>query len=111
MIYLEHTEDERSVLVPLPAETGGGGLTLVVRSAVNLTEARFAGGSRTDPRSMYAEFPVALPAGFPAGSCEYRVEEDGETVASGVAQVGEYGSGDMQYEKDTTYEQYESEDA
>lgn len=94
------------MLVPIPAEAGGGRLELVLKSSVNLTEARFGNGSRSG-RSLYAEFPVALPQGAPEGSYEYRVEEGGETVASGVAQVGEYGSGDVQYERDTAYEQYD----
>lgn len=98
------------MLVPLPAETRGGRLVLVVRSAVNLTEARSGDGARA-VRSMYAEFPMTLPADMPEGSYEYRVEEDGEAVASGVAQLGGFSPDVVQYERETVYEQYEGRKA
>lgn len=126
MIYIENTTAPQQVQVPFGREAGGQGLlSLVLRSTVDLTETAslqfgddfngdYAIGSAAPEGtagSLYVTFSVSLPEGVQPGSHEYRVEQDGQALVSGVAQVGVYPSVErVQYQKDVIYEQYETGD-
>lgn len=108
MIYLSNTTGSQRVVVPATGITPEGAMSLELYSTVDLElKAEAEAVPLNEPGHCFL-LEISLPEGLPSGSYEYRVTRKGETLTSGVAQVGDYPDpSPAQYEKEINYVQYE----
>ena len=107
MIYLQNTTESQVLFVPRSGAVPEGDLVLKAKNTIDLeTEIE---ETVTDLRTsdLYFNLAIALPAGLPDGEYEYSLSVEGVTLSTGLLVIGE-NSTPSQYEKDITYEQYET---
>lgn len=108
MLYLDHTTDPQPVRIPREEGSAGGTLFLTLRSTVDQSTVTLT-PTVTGDGHHYFHLTAALPQGMTEGEYEYTLLADGETVASGLAIVGDYSTERTTYNNDITYEQYTTE--
>lgn len=108
MIYLHNTTEAQVMFVPKNTAVPAGVLRFVAKNTIDLSVEvnRFVRDLRTS--DLYFNLSVALPAGIPNGEYEYTLSVGDAVLSSGLLVVGENANA-SQYNKDVTYEQYETE--
>lgn len=107
MIYLRNTTESQAVFIPRNGDTPDGDLVLHMASTIDHVE-YFQVVTDLKTSDIYFSVGVDLPAGLPDGEYEYTLTADGIAVSTGLMVLGEPSS-PSQYERDITYEQYETE--
>lgn len=109
MIYLQNTQEAQEVYVPRSnGMTPDGDLVFKARNTINLTEEIDLYVSDLQVSDLYYFLAVTLPDEVTDGEYEYELKFEDTILATGLLVVGDFAKPD-QYEKDVTYEQYETE--
>lgn len=91
MIYLKNIAAKQVLRVPVSGlGAGAAEPVLTLRSATGNRDVYAMPWQEGVEEPGYLRGTIALPAGLPDGEYEYVLAEDGRTLASGVAQVGDY---------------------
>jgi len=119
MVYLQNITESQPLAIPRPCRIPFGELTLQARSTVDLDKVMDVQVLDLRLSDQYIFLAVSVPAGCPNGEYQYTVSAGDEVVTTGLmilCQEGEgfaiIGDGDFsreEYNKKTTYEQYETE--
>lgn len=108
MIYLQNITTAQTVTIPRTTETQGA-MSMILRSTVDNSIVTQTGVVNTANSRLYWEFAVTLPAGLDRGEYQYEVTQGGETIACGLATIGDYVRESADYHKTIQYGQYQSE--
>ena len=108
MIYLRNTDESQVMFVPKGGTIPQGDLVFKAKSTIDL--ALEINEAVTDLRTsdLYFNLAITLPAGVPCGEYEYTLLAGIIQVSTGLLVIGENAQ-PRQYEKEITYEQYETE--
>lgn len=108
MIYLHNTTEPQVIYVPRNMETPQGDIVFRAKSTIDLAVEVEMVVINLETSALYYNIAVTLPAGVPDGEYEYSLSVGDTIIASGLLAIGGY-SDPSQYNKDITYEQYETE--
>ena len=109
MIYLQNTQEAQEVHVPRSiGMIPQGDLVFKAKNTINLTEEIDLYVSDLQVSNLYYFLAVILPENVTNGEYEYTLSYEDTTLATGLLVVGDYAQPD-QYEKEISYEQYETE--
>ena len=109
MIYLQNTQEAQEVYVPRSnGMTPDGDLVFKAKNTINLTEEIDLYVSDLQVSDLYYFLAVTLPENVTDGEYEYSLSFEDTILATGLLVVGDY-SRPEQYDKEITYEQYETE--
>ena len=108
MIYLQNTTESQVLFIPRDGATPQGNLVFKAKSTIDLAVEVNQAVIDLQTSNLYFRLAVALPAGLPTGEYEYTLLAGDTIVASGLLVIGE-NTHPNQYEKEITYEQYETE--
>lgn len=108
MIYLQNTTEAQVVSVPKNVQKPNGAFRFKARNTIDLSVEvdRLVADLHTS--DLYFNLSVVLPAGIPNGEYEYTLSVGDAVLSSGLLVIGENANA-SQYNKDVTYEQYETE--
>ena len=108
MIYLQNTTEPQVVFVPKSGAVPEGNLVFQAKSAIDLDFkiAQIVTDLRTS--DLYFNLAIALPSGLPDGEYEYYLGVGAQLLATGLLVIGESPES-SEYQKEITYEQYETE--
>ena len=119
MVYLQNITESQPLAIPRPCRIPFGDLTFKARSTVNLDTVMDVSIINLELSDLYLFLAVSVPAGCPNGEYQYTISVGDEVVTTGLmilCQEGEgfaiIGDGEFsreEYNKKTTYEQYETE--
>lgn len=108
MIYLQNTQEAQAVYVPKNGgETPGGDLVFKARNNIDLTNEIDLYVADLQVSDLYYYLAVTLPENIPDGEYEYTLSFEETILSTGLLIVGETTQ-PSQYEKEITYEQYET---
>ena len=107
MIYLQNTPESQVVFVPKSGATPQGDLVFRAKSTIDLEVEVNQAVTDLHTSDLYFNLAVSLPDGLPNGEYEYTLLAGGIPVSTGLLVIGE-NSAPSQYQKDITYEQYET---
>ena len=109
MIYLQNTQEAQVVYVPRSdGSRPSGDLVFKAKNTINLEEEIDVHVTDLQVSDLYYYLAVSLPEKVTDGEYEYTLSAEGETLSTGLLVVGAY-SKPNEYDKNITYEQYESE--
>lgn len=108
MIYLLNTIEPQAVAVPRNSASIDGELTFRAKSTIDLDVVVDAGVTDLQISDLYINMAVTLPDGFPNGEYEYTLTDGVEILSTGLMIVGD-NFRPSEYNKEITYEQYETE--
>lgn len=109
MIYLQNTQEAQVVYVPRSdGSRPHGDLVFKAKNTINLEEEIDVHVADLQVSDLYYYLAVSLPEKATDGEYEYTLSFEGDILSTGLLVVGDYSKPD-QYEKDITYEQYETE--
>lgn len=109
MIYLQNTREAQEVYVPRSnGANPQGDLVFKAKNTTNLVEEIDLYVSDLHVSDLYFYLAVILPEDVTDGEYEYVLSYEDEILSTGLLVVGDFENPD-QYEKDVTYEQYETE--
>lgn len=108
MIYLENKTTAQRVLAPKNGAIPDGKLVFQAKSTIDLDMMIAQEVTDLDTSSQYFDFSVTLPEGLPNGEYEYYLGVGAYLQSTGLLVIGE-GSEPSEYNKEITYEQYETE--
>ena len=109
MIYLRNTQEAQVVYVPRSeGSRPSGDLVFKAKNTINLEEEVDVHVTDLQTSDLYYNLAIELPAGLPDGEYEYTLSSEGDTLSTGLLVVGDY-SKPNEYDKNITYEQYETE--
>ena len=109
MIYLQNTQEAQVVYVPRSdGSRPSGDLVFKATNTVNLVEEINQAVTDLQTSDLYFYLAIELPAGLPDGEYEYTLSSEGDSLSTGLLVVGDY-SKPNEYDKNITYEQYETE--
>lgn len=108
MLYLRNTTESQVLFVPKSGANPDGDLVFKVRSTIDLDEVVNQVVIDLRTSDLYLNLAVELPAGLPDGEYEYSLMAGNDTLSSGLLVIGE-NFRPSEYNKEITYEQYETE--
>lgn len=108
MLYLQNTKDAQVLFVPKNGTIPSGDLVFKAKSTIDLETEVNQVVIDLQTSGLYFRIAVSLPEGIPDGEYEYSLQVGDVRVASGLLVVGE-NFRPSEYDKETTYEQYETE--
>lgn len=109
MIYLQNTQEAQVVYVPRnDGSMPNGDLVFKAKNTINLDVEIEMYVADLQVSDLYFYLAVILPEDVTEGEYEYELKFEDTLLSSGLLVVGDYTKPD-QYEKDVTYEQYETE--
>lgn len=108
MIYLQNTTESQVMFIPRNGMTPGGDLVFKAKSTIGLDTQINRAVTDLQTSDLYFNLAIALPTGLPNGEYEYSLSSGGVLLSTGLLVIGENFS-PSQYEKEITYEQYETE--
>jgi len=109
MIYLQNTQEAQVVYVPRSdGSRPSGDLVFIAKSTIDLAVEINQTVTDLQTSDLYFNLAIELPAGLPDGEYEYTLSSEGDTLSTGLLVVGDY-SKPNEYDKNITYEQYETE--
>lgn len=109
MLYLQNTRDAQEIHVPRnDGSMPNGDLVFKARNTINLDVEIDLYVADLQVSDLYYFLAVILPEDVTEGEYEYVLKHGENLLSSGLLVVGDYTKPD-QYEKDVTYEQYETE--
>lgn len=83
-------------------------LYITLRSTIDLSRDHTQTVSDLETSSLYHRLAITLPEGLPDGEYEYTLRDSGIPLSNGLLVIGENTEPD-EYQKEITYEQYETE--
>ena len=109
MIYLQNTQEAQVVYIPRSeGDRPQGDLVFKAKNTINLEEEIDVHVSDLQVSDLYYYLAVTLPEKVTDGEYEYTLSSEGDTLSTGLLVVGDY-SKPNEYDKNITYEQYETE--
>lgn len=108
MIYLQNIADPQVLFIPRLDVSPGGNLIFKAKSTIDLTTEILQNVIDLHTSELYYNIAVSIPNGLPNGEYEYTLTDGVNMLSSGLLIIGDLDS-DSQYNKEITYEQYESE--
>lgn len=109
MIYLQNTQEAQVVYIPRnDGNMSNGDLVFNAKNTINLDVEIDMYVADLQVSDLYFYLAVILPEDVTEGEYEYELKYEDTLLSSGLLVVGDYTKPD-QYEKDVTYEQYETE--
>jgi hypothetical protein len=108
MIYLQNTTESQVMFIPRNGVTPQGDLVFKAKSTIDLEVEINQVVTDLQTSDLYFNLAVTLNAGLPDGEYEYSLSAGEILVSSGLLVIGE-NSRPSEYNKDITYEQYETE--
>ena len=108
MIYLQNTTESQVMFIPRNRVTPQGDLVFKAKSTIDLEVEINQVVTDLQTSDLYFNLAVTLNPGLPDGEYEYSLSAGGILVSSGLLVIGE-NSRPSEYNKDITYEQYETE--
>lgn len=109
MIYLQNTTESQVMFIPRSnGDIPQGDLVFKAKSTIDLEEEINQVVTDLQTSGLYYNLAVTLPAGLPDGEYEYSLSAGEILVSSGLLVIGE-NFRPSEYNKEVTYEQYESE--
>lgn len=108
MIYLRNSTESQVMYIPKNGDVAEGDLVFSARNTIDLETEVSLPVTDLGLSSLYFNLAVSLPADLPDGEYEYNLTIGDVPVSTGLLVIGE-DSTTSQYNKDITYEQYESE--
>ena len=108
MIYLQNTTESQVMFIPRSDDVPQGDLVFKARSTIDLEVKIDEVVTDLQTTDLYFNLAISLPAGVPNGEYEYTLVVGETTLSTGILVIGE-NSRPSEYDKDITYEQYETE--
>ena len=108
MIYLQNTTEAQVMFIPRNGETPRGSLVFKAKSTIDLSMEVNQVVTDLQTSDLYFNLAVTLPDGIPDGEYEYSLYAGEILVSSGLLVIGE-NFRPSEYNKEITYEQYETE--
>lgn len=108
MIYLQNTTDPQVLFIPRSVETPEGSIVFRAKNTIDLSVDVDVEVTDLRTSGLYYNVAVALPEGVPDGEYEYNLSVGDTTLSTGLLVVGERKDPN-EYNKEVTYEQYETE--
>ena len=104
MIYLKHTTDLQMMYVPKDGRDAKGDVSFKAFSTINQFEFSFD-AAEENSSLLYHKVFVELKEDIPSGEYEYTLYDEVGVLSTGLLVVGDLDN-PMEYNKETTYEQY-----
>ena len=104
MIYLKHTTDLQMMYIPKDGRDAKGDVSFKAFSTINQFEFSFE-AAEEDSSLLYHKVLVELKEDIPSGEYEYTLSDEVGILSTGLLVVGDLDN-PMEYNKETTYEQY-----
>lgn len=108
MIYLQNISESQVMFIPKNGSSAVADLVFRATSTIDLNMKVECDVVDLASSDLYYHVIISLPAGLPDGEYEYVLASGQIPVSSGLLIIGE-ASDPSQYNKDITYEQYETE--
>ena len=108
MIYLQNITESQEMFIPRNGETPQGLLVFKAKSTIDLVVEISQGVTDLQTSDLFFNLAIELPAGLPDGEYEYTLLSGQIPVSSGLLVIGDYTK-PSEYNKEITYEQYETE--
>lgn len=108
MIYLQNITDPQAVFIPRSVDAPQGDLVFKAKSTIDLDVVTEQVVTDLHTSDRYYDIAVSLPEGIPTGEYEYTLEAGKDVLSTGILVVGETFRPN-EYNKEITYEQYETE--
>lgn len=108
MIYLQNISESQVLFVPKNGSVPGGSLVFKAKSTIDLETEILQDVIDLNTSDLYFNIAVSLPGGLPNGEYEYTLTDGVQVLSTGLLIIGESASA-SQYNKEITYEQYETE--
>ena len=107
MIYLQNISESQVVFIPKSGTVPAGDLVFTAKSTIDLET--FINQTVIDLQTsdLYFNIAVTLPQNLPNGEYEYSLLAGEILVSSGLLVIGE-NSRPSEFNKEITYEQYET---
>lgn len=110
MVYLNNTTEAQAVFIPRDVEIASGELlTLTAKSTVGLDTPIDVRLIDLNLHRLYFNLAVTLPDGIAPGEYQYELAAGPRVLSTGLMVIRDNGEAVGQYNKEITYEQYESE--
>ena len=104
MIYLKHTTDLQLLCVPKTERNALADVTLRIKCTSTGREVIIE-SSEGNSSLLYYKMMIALPDDVVKGEYEYTLSDEMGVLSTGLLVVGDLDNS-MEYNKETTYEQY-----
>ena len=108
MIYLQNTTESQEMFIPRNGETPQGLLVFKAKSTIDLVVEINQDVTDLQTSDLFFNLAIELPAGLPDGEYEYTLAVGEIRLSTGLLVIGE-NSHPSEYNKEITYEQYETE--
>ena len=108
MIYLQNITESQVLFIPKSGATPQGDLVFKAKSTIDLDVEINQVVTDLQTSDLYFNLAVSLPESLPNGEFEYTLAVADIVLSSGLLVVGE-NFHPSEYNKDITYEQYETE--
>lgn len=108
MIYLQNTTESQVMFVPRNGATPQGDLVFKAKSTIDLDVEINQEVTDLQTSGQYYNLAISLPADLPNGEYEYALSVGEILLSSGLLVIGE-NFRPSEYNKEITYEQYETE--
>lgn len=108
MIYLQNNTEPQVMFIPRNGDTPQGGLVFKAKSTIDLDVEINQDVTDLQTSDLYFNLAVTLQAGLPDGEYEYSLMAGEILVSSGLLVIGE-NFRPSEYNKEISYEQYETE--
>ena len=108
MIYLQNISEAQVALIPRNGVEPLGDLVFKAKSTIDLAIEINQGVIDLGTSEQYYNIAIELPEGIPTGEYEYTLYGGDQALSTGLLVVGEYAR-ESEYNKEITYEQYETE--
>ena len=104
MIYLKHTTDLQMMYIPKDGRDANGDVVFEAFSTINQFGFSFD-AAEEDTSLLYHKVLVELKDDIPSGEYEYTLSDEVGVLSTGLLVIGDLDK-PMEYNKETTYEQY-----
>jgi hypothetical protein len=108
MIYLQNTTDPQVMFIPRSDAVPQGDLVFKARNTIDLEVEINEVVTDLQTSDLYFNLAISLPADLPNGEYEYTLAVGEIRLSTGLLVIGE-NSHPSEYNKEITYEQYETE--
>ena len=108
MIYLQNTTESQVMFVPRSDAVPQGDLVFKARNTIDLEAEINEVVTDLQTSDLYFNLAISLPADLPNGEYEYTLAVREISLSTGLLVIGE-NSHPSEYNKEITYEQYETE--
>jgi hypothetical protein len=108
MIYLQNTTESQVMFIPRSDAVPQGDLVFKARNTIDLEVEINEVVTDLQTSDLYFNLAITLPADLPNGEYEYTLAVGEIRLSTGLLVIGE-NSHPSEYNKEITYEQYETE--